>query len=35
MNQILESQQSPQISPSWASYGVAIVRILENIDRVI
>ena len=35
MNQILESQQTPHTSPSRASYGVSIVRILEKIDRVI
>ena len=35
LNQILESQQTPHISPLRASYGVSIVRILEKIDRVI
>ena len=35
MNQILDSQQTPHISPSQASYGVSIVRILEKIDSVI
>ena len=35
MNQRLESQQTPHISPSRASYGVSIVRIWEKIDRVI
>ena len=35
MNQVLESQQTPHISPSRASYGVSIVRILEKIDRVV
>ena len=35
MDQISESQKSPHISPSWASYGVSIVRICEKIDRVI
>ena len=29
------SQQTPHTSPSRASYGMAIVRILEKIDRVI
>ena len=31
----LFSQQTPDISPSRASYGVSIVRKLEKIDRVI
>ena len=35
VNPILESQQTPYTSPSRASYGVYIVRILEKIDRVI
>ena len=35
MNQIFESQQTPHISPSRASYGMPIVRILEKIDCVI
>ena len=35
MSQILESQQSPHISPSRARYGVSIVRNLEKINRVI
>ena len=35
MNQILESQQTPHISPSRVSYGVSIVGMLEKIDRVI
>ena len=35
MDQILESQQTPHISPSRASYGVSIVRIVDKIDRVI
>ena len=35
MDQILESQLTPHISPSWVSYGVSIVRILEKIDHVI
>ena len=36
MNQILESQQTPNISPLRASYGVSFVKIiLEKIDRVI
>ena len=35
MNQILESQQTPHISPSQASYVVSVVRNLEKIDRVI
>ena len=35
MNQILESQQTPHISPSRASYGVYIVRTLEKIDHII
>ena len=35
MHEILESQQTPHTSPSRASYGVSIVRILQKIDRVI
>ena len=35
INQILESQQTPHISPSRESYGVSIVKIWEKIDRVI
>ena len=35
LNQILESQQTPHISPSRASYRVSIMRILEKIDYVI
>ena len=35
MNQILESQQTPHIAPSRASYGMSILRILDKIDRVI
>ena len=35
INQALESQQTPHTSPSGASYGVSLVRILEKIDRVI
>ena len=35
MYQILESQQRPHISPSWASYRVSGVRILKKIDCVI
>ena len=35
MDQILESQQTPHISPSWASLGVSIVRILEKTDCII
>ena len=35
MDQILESQQTPHISPSQASYEVSIVRILEKIYHVI
>ena len=34
MNQILESQQTPHISPSRANCGVSIVSILDSIDRV-
>ena len=34
VNQILESQHTPHISPSRASYGVSVVRILEKIDCV-
>ena len=34
-NQSLYSQRTPHISPSWASYGVSIVRILEKIDQII
>ena len=33
--QILESQQTPHTSPSRVSYGVSIVRIWEEIDRLI
>ena len=32
---ILESQQTPHISPSRASYGVSVVKIWEKIDRVV
>ena len=35
VNQILESQETPHISPTHASYGVCIVRIWEKIDSVI
>ena len=35
MNQILESQQTPHISPSWASYGLSVVRIWEKTDHVL
>ena len=35
VNQILLSQQTSHISPSQASYGMSIVRIVEKIDRVI
>ena len=35
LNQTSNSQQPPHTSPSWASYGVSIVRILEKIDRVL
>ena len=35
MNQCLYSQKTPHISPSWASYGMSIVIILEKFDRVI
>ena len=35
VNQILESQQTPHTSPSWASYGVSFVRIWGKNDRVI
>ena len=35
VNLTLNSQQAPHTSPSRASYGVYIVRILETIDRVI
>ena len=35
MNQTLESQQTPHISPSRVSYGVSLVRILETIDHII
>ena len=34
-DQILESQETPHLSPSRLSYGVSIVRILQKIDRVI
>ena len=33
MNQILESQHAPHISPSRASYGVSIVRIWKKWPR--
>ena len=33
INQSLYSQKTPHILPSWASYGVSIVRILEKIDN--
>ena len=35
INQTLDSQKTLHSSPSRASYGVSIVRILEKIDRVI
>ena len=35
LNQISNSQQTPHTSPSRASYGVSIVRILEKTDHVI
>ena len=35
INQSLYSQKTPYISPSLASYGVSIVRILDTIDRII
>ena len=35
MNWILKSQQTPHTSPSRASYGVSLVRILEKTDRAI
>ena len=35
INQTLASWKTPHISPSLASYGVSIVRILEKINRVI
>ena len=35
LNQTSNSQQTPHTSPSRASYGVSIVRILEKIDLVI
>ena len=35
MYQILESQQTPHISPSRASHGVPIVGILQKTDLVI
>ena len=35
VNQMLQSQQTPHISPSRVRYGVSIVRILEKMDRVI
>ena len=35
MYQILESQQTPHISPLRASYGVSILGILKKIDRII
>ena len=35
INQTLNSQKIPHTSPSWARYGVSIIRILEKFDRVI
>ena len=35
VNQVVESQQTPHISPSMASYEVYILRIWEKIDRVL
>ena len=35
VNQISLSQQTPNILPSQASYGVSIVRIEEKFDRVV
>ena len=35
VNQTSNSQQTPHTSPSWASYGVSIMRKLKKIDRVI
>ena len=35
INQTLDSQKTPHISPSRASYGVPFVRIFEKIGRVI
>ena len=35
MKQIFESQETPHTSPSRASYGVSLARLLEKIDRVI
>ena len=35
VNQILESQQTSHISPSRASYGVSLVKIVDKIDHVI
>ena len=35
ISQTLDSQKTPHTSPSWVSYGVPFVRILEKIDRVI
>ena len=34
-NKILGSQQTPHISPSRASYGMSVVRILKKIDCII
>ena len=34
-NQISNSQQPPHSSPSWASYGVSILRIFKKIDCII
>ena len=34
VNQVLEAHQTPHTLPSWASYGVSIVKILEKIDHV-
>ena len=35
ISQTLDSQKTPHSLPSWASYGVSFVRILEKIYRVI
>ena len=35
INQTLDSQQTPHSSPSWASYGMSVVRIREKINHVI
>ena len=33
INQYLYSQKPPHTSPSWASHGISVARVLEKIDR--